>query len=37
MILTGETEILGEKHYTALVVVERMCMEYWWNGIDRGN
>jgi len=37
MILTGETEVLGEKHYTALVVDEWMNMEHWWNGTDRGN
>jgi len=24
MILTGETEVLGEEHYTALVVDEKM-------------
>jgi hypothetical protein len=37
MILTGETEVLGEKHYTASVVDEWMSMEHWWNGTDRGN
>jgi hypothetical protein len=37
MILTGKTEVLGEKHYTASVVDERMSMEHWWNGTDRGN
>ena len=31
MILTGETEILGEKHYTAWVVDGWMSMEQWWN------
>jgi hypothetical protein len=31
MVLTGETEVLGEKHYTALVVGEWMGMERWWN------
>ena len=28
MILTGETEVLGEKHYTALVVDGWMGMEH---------
>jgi hypothetical protein len=37
MILTGETEVLGEKHYTALVVDVWMSMEHWWNDTDRGN
>ena len=37
MKLTGETEVLGEKHYTALVVDGWMSMERWWNDIDRGN
>ena len=37
MILTGETEVLGEKHYTASVVDEWMSMERWWNDTDRGN
>jgi len=37
MILTGETEVLGEKHYTALVVVEWMTMDILWNDTDRGN
>jgi hypothetical protein len=37
MILTGETEVLGEKHYTALVVGEWMGMERWWIATDRGN
>jgi len=37
MILTGETEVLGEKHHTALVVVEWMSIEHWWNDTDRGN
>jgi hypothetical protein len=31
MVLRGETEVLGEKHYTALVVGEWMSMERWWN------
>jgi len=29
MILTGETEVLGEKHYTAWAVDEWMSMEQW--------
>ena len=37
MILTGETEVLGEKHYTAWVVDGWMSMEQWWNGTDWGN
>jgi len=37
MILTGETEVLGEKHYIASVVGGWMSMEQWWNGTDRGN
>ena len=36
MILTGETEVLGEKHYTVWVVVGWMSMEQWWNDTDRG-
>ena len=36
MILTGETEVLGEIHYTVLVVGGWMCMEQWWNDTDRG-
>jgi hypothetical protein len=35
-ILTGETEVLGEK-YTASVVDEWMSVEHWWNDIDREN
>jgi hypothetical protein len=31
----GKTEVLGEKHYTALVVDEWMRMERWWNDTDR--
>jgi hypothetical protein len=34
MILTGETEVLGEKHYTAWVVDGWMSMEQWWNDTD---
>jgi len=37
MVLTEETEVLGEKHYTAWVVDGWMGMEQWWNGTDRGN
>ena len=37
MVLTGETEVLGEKHYTAWVVDGWMSMEQWWNDTDRGN
>ena len=37
MILTGETEVLGEKHYKASVKDEWMSMENWWNDTDRGN
>jgi hypothetical protein len=36
MVLTGETEVLGQKHYTALVVGEWMGMVRWWNDTDRG-
>ena len=36
MILTGEIEVLGEKHYTAWVVDGWMSVEQWWNGTDRG-
>jgi len=36
MVLTGETEVLGEKHYTLWVVDGWMGMEQWWNGTDRG-
>ena len=34
MILTGETEELGERHYTACVVDGWMSMEQWWNVTD---
>ena len=37
MILTGETEVLGEKLYTVWVVDGWMCMEQWRNDTDRGN
>ena len=36
MILTGETEVLGEKYYTVWLVGERMSMELRWNDTDRG-
>jgi len=36
MILTGERQGLGEKHYIAWVVGEWMGMERWWNDTDRG-
>ena len=36
MVLTGETEVLGEKHYKMWVVDGWMIMEQWWNGTDRG-
>ena len=37
MILTGETKVLGDKHYTVWVVDGWMSMEQRWNGTDRGN
>jgi hypothetical protein len=37
MILTGVTEVLREKHYTASVVDEWMSMEHCWSDTDRGN
>ena len=37
MILTGETEVRGEKYFKACVVGEWMSMEHWWNDTDRGN
>ena len=37
MILTGETEVLGENNYKARVVDGWMSMEQWWNDTDRGN
>ena len=38
MILTGETEVLGEEHYTrtAWLVDELMSVEQWWSDTDRG-
>ena len=35
MILTEETEILGERNYTAWVVDGWMSMERWSNDTDR--
>jgi hypothetical protein len=35
MILTGETEVLGEKHYTVWVVDGWMGMGQWWNDTER--
>ena len=32
----GETEVLGEKHYTVWVVDGWMSMKQWWNDTDRG-
>jgi len=37
MILTGETEVLGEKTYTVWVVDGCMSLEQWCNDTDRGN
>jgi hypothetical protein len=37
MVLTGETEVLGEKHYTASVLDEWMSMERWWTDTETGN
>ena len=37
MILTGETEVLGEKHSRAWVVDQRMGMQHWTNDTYRGN
>ena len=36
MILTGKTEVLGEKHYRPWVVDGWMSMEQRWNDTDRG-
>ena len=35
MVLTGETEVLGEKHYIPWVVDGWMSMEQWWNDTER--
>ena len=37
MIQTWDTEVLGEKLYTAWVVDGWMSMERWCNDTDRGN
>ena len=37
VILTGETEVVGEKLYAAWVVDEWMSMEQWWDDTDRVN
>ena len=37
MIVTGETEVLGETHYRVWVLHAWMSMEQWWNDTDRGN
>ena len=37
LILTGETEVRGEKHYTASVVDGWMSVEHWRNDTDKGN
>jgi hypothetical protein len=37
MILTGEPEVLGEKHYTVWVVDGWVSMEQWWKYNDRGS
>jgi hypothetical protein len=36
MILRGETEVLGVKHYIVWLVGECMGTEHWWNGTERG-
>ena len=33
--MTGETELLGERHYIACVLDGWMIMEQWWNDTDR--
>ena len=37
MVLTGETEVLVEKHYIVWLVDGWIGMERWWNGTDGGN
>jgi len=37
IILTGETEVLVERHYTVCVGDRWKSMEQWWNDTDRGN
>jgi hypothetical protein len=34
MSVTGETQLLEEKHYTASVVGELMSTTVWWNDTD---
>jgi len=36
IVLTRETEVLGEKHYIVWVIVDWICMEQLWNCTDRG-
>jgi hypothetical protein len=36
MLLTGKTEVVGEKNYTAWIVHGWMGMEQWWNDTDCG-
>jgi len=36
MVLTGETEVLGEKHYTVWVVDGWMSVEQWWKMVLTG-
>jgi len=36
MVLTGETEVTGEKNYTLWVADGWMTVEQWWNDTDRG-
>ena len=35
IVLTGETEVLVDKHYIVWVVDGWMSMEQWWNDNDR--
>jgi hypothetical protein len=37
MIVTRETELLGEKHYLVWVVDGWMIVEQWWNDTDKEN
>jgi len=36
MTMTVETEVLGEKHYTASMVDEAMSTNHCWNDTDSG-
>ena len=36
MILTVETQVLGERHYTVWVVYGWMSMVQWWKDTDSG-